>query len=174
MLVLPAIDLLDGKVVRLFQGDYEKQTAYHTNPVAVARAFAARGYPFLHLIDLGGAKAGSPQALKEIQAILSLGLLVQIGGGIRSFEQAFEYLSMGVKRIILGTAAITNPRLIDSLLQTFPADAVMVSLDVRKGKVAIRGWREDSSLSIEEAIEQLKGVEQIIVTDIERDGTLQG
>lgn len=176
MQILPAIDILNGKVVRLFQGDYEKATYYADDPLNIAKTFANQGFPFLHVIDLAGAKAGFPQVVKEINDILSLGLEVQVGGGIRSLENAREYIAMGVKRIIIGTQALKNPSFIDELLQAFGADAVSVSLDVRNGKLAINGWIQEHPLPIESVLNQLEkqGIKNVIVTDISRDGTMSG
>lgn len=176
MLIVPAIDLLDGKVVRLLHGDYAKVTHYSDDPLTIAHSFVDQGYSWLHVIDLVGAKAGSPQAKNEIESILSTGLNVQVGGGIRTIQNAQEYFSMGVKRIIIGTQAIINPVFIDQLLHHFPADFIVVSLDVRHGNLAVNGWLQESTESIQTRLELLQnqGIKRLIVTDITRDGTLSG
>lgn len=176
MQILPAIDLLEGKVVRLFQGDYNQPTFYSHRPSQIAETFVAKGYPFLHVIDLAGAKAGAPQATKEIDSILELGISIQVGGGIRTFQHASDYLTKGVKRIIIGTQALINPSFTDELIQSFGPESIMVSVDVREGKPAINGWLQDYPLSLEELLSRLteQHVNQIILTDITRDGTLSG
>jgi phosphoribosylformimino-5-aminoimidazole carboxamide ribotide isomerase len=176
MKILPAIDILDGKVVRLFQGDYEKATFYSHNPLQIATTFAKQGYASLHVIDLAGARSGTLQAMKEIEAILSTGLEIQVGGGIRTCERVRDLLTMGVRRVIIGTQALVDPSFVDALIQNFPKDALVVSIDIRNGKIATHGWLEEHSHSLDDTIRRLEkqGIRQIIITDITRDGTLQG
>jgi phosphoribosylformimino-5-aminoimidazole carboxamide ribotide isomerase len=177
MQILPAIDILSGKVVRLFQGDYSQSTSYHDDPQQIAQTFQQQGYNFLHIIDLSGAKSKQPEIKKEIASILSLdGLRIQVGGGIRTIDSAQAYFDMGVSRIIIGTQALIQPHFIDELLTHFPADFISVSLDTRHGKLGINGWTEEHPLSIEQVLKHLdsQGVKHVIITDITRDGTLLG
>jgi phosphoribosylformimino-5-aminoimidazole carboxamide ribotide isomerase len=176
MRILPAIDILDGKVVRLFQGNYAQAKFYSHDPAHIAQTFSEQGYSSLHVIDLAGAKLGSPQALKEIKAILALDLEIQVGGGIRSLQTVHEYLDLGVKRVIIGTQALQEPSFIDELLKAFPSKSIIVSLDVRNGKLATNGWLQEHPHSIEMHLNLLEkqGIKQVIITDITRDGTLSG
>ncbi|WP_139693328.1 1-(5-phosphoribosyl)-5-[(5-phosphoribosylamino)methylideneamino]imidazole-4-carboxamide isomerase [Sporolactobacillus terrae] len=174
--VFPAIDLIDGKCVRLFQGDYDQSTVYGEDPIQVARSFFAQGAEWLHVVDLDGAKAGHPLNQELIARMAQeVPINIEIGGGIRSMDSVAWYLEKGIKRVILGSSAISDPDFCKKVLQRYP-NAVAIGLDVKKGKVAVRGWLEVSDLSAAELAKQLiqEGAEQFIYTDISRDGALKG
>ncbi|GBF81754.1 1-(5-phosphoribosyl)-5-[(5-phosphoribosylamino)methylideneamino]imidazole-4-carboxamide isomerase [Aphanothece sacrum] len=174
--VIPAIDLLDGRCVRLYQGDYQQSQVYNENPVEVARQWAAEGATRLHLVDLDGAKQGKPVNLGTIEAIVkAISIPVQVGGGLRDRPSVAELFNLGVERAILGTVAVENPSLVEELCRAFPGQ-IAVGIDARNGKVATRGWLETSEvLATSLAQEMAKlGVAAIIYTDIHRDGTLSG
>lgn len=174
--VIPAIDLLEGRCVRLYQGDYQQAQTFDENPVAVARQWADQGAPRLHVVDLDGAKAGQPVNLQAIEAIVrAIDIPVQVGGGLRDRERAATLLNLGVQRVILGTVAVEQPELVNQLCQEFP-DRIVVGIDARNGKVATRGWLETSEVLATDLAQQMAkfGVAAIIYTDIHRDGTLQG
>lgn len=174
MEVVPAIDIRHGRCVRLFQGDYARETVYSENPVDMALKWESEGAPRLHLVDLDGAAAGWPVNLRTVEAIVkAVKIPVQIGGGIRTKETAARMLSLGVKRVVLGTAAVENPPLVKELCAEY-AEAVMVGIDARDGMAATRGWIEASAVSAEDLACRMgeAGVKRIIYTDINRDGTL--
>ena len=175
MLILPAIDLYGGRAVRLLHGDYEKMTVYSDDPVAVARDFIAAGATEIHVVDLEGARDGTTPNLEIVRAIAALGVRVEIGGGIRSLRVAEAYLTAGVARIILGTAAVTDPAFLEAALARF-GDAVAVGVDIRDGRVSIRGWLEDTDLDALAFCRRLDamGVKTLISTDITKDGAMQG
>jgi phosphoribosylformimino-5-aminoimidazole carboxamide ribotide isomerase len=176
MEVIPAIDLLDGKCVRLYQGDYQQSRVFNENPVTVARQWAEQGATRLHLVDLDGAKAGKLVNLATIEAIArAIDIPVQVGGGLRDGESVGNLLKIGVDKAILGTIAVENPDLVSELGQRFP-NRIIVGIDARDGKVATRGWLETSTLEAIELAKQMqdRGVASIIYTDIHRDGTLAG
>ena len=176
MYILPAIDLYDGCAVRLLRGDYAQMTTYSTEPVAVARGFAAAGAEWLHLVDLEGAKSGGTPNADTVSAIAAEGKLkIEIGGGVRSVEVIERYLSLGVERVILGTAAITEPSLLESAAKAYGAQ-LAVGVDLRDGKVAIKGWTETSAMEGMDFIARLEqlGIGTVIVTDISRDGAMRG
>lgn len=175
MLILPAIDLYGGRAVRLLHGDYSKMTVYSEDPVAVARDFIAAGAREIHVVDLEGARDGTTPNLDVVRRIAALGACVEIGGGIRSESVAEAYLSAGVSRVILGTAAVTDPTFLASALRAF-GEAVAVGVDIRDGRVAIRGWTEVSELSALDFCRHLDalGVRTLISTDISRDGAMRG
>ena len=173
MKIYPAIDIIGGQAVRLFQGDYSKKTVYNTNPVEVAKGFEADGAGYIHVVDLDAAKSGKPENLALVKEIAeSTSLKVEIGGGIRSMETAELYLYGGVDRIILGTAAVENPALLDELLLKFGANKIAVGVDARDGFVATKGWLDVTEVKAEEFCAKLHegGVENIIFTDISKDG----
>jgi imidazole glycerol-phosphate synthase subunit HisF len=177
MLIIPAIDIIGGKCVRLEQGNYSKVKNYDCDPVEVAQGFKSQGIKFIHIIDLEGAKEGRSKNLKTIIDIANqTGLDIQTGGGIRTFEDAEKILKSGIKRVILGTSALSNPDLIKRLINEFGADRVVVSLDSKDSVVMVKGWTEKSGLTLNEALQTLKdtGLEILIFTDISRDGMLQG
>ncbi|MGF1492408.1 MAG: 1-(5-phosphoribosyl)-5-[(5-phosphoribosylamino)methylideneamino]imidazole-4-carboxamide isomerase [Microcoleaceae cyanobacterium] len=176
MNVIPAIDLLDGKCVRLYQGDYDKAQTFGDDPVAVANQWLEQGATRLHLVDLDGAKTGQPTNHEVIRQIVNaVTIPVQVGGGLRSRESVAALLDLGVQRAILGTVAVEQPQLVGELCQEFPGQ-IMVGIDARNGKVATRGWLETSEVMATELAERMAqlGAAAIIYTDIHRDGTLQG
>ncbi|MGF1534907.1 MAG: 1-(5-phosphoribosyl)-5-[(5-phosphoribosylamino)methylideneamino]imidazole-4-carboxamide isomerase [Elainellaceae cyanobacterium] len=174
--VIPAIDLLGGRCVRLYQGDYQKSEVFSEDPLAVAQQWIHQGANRLHLVDLDGAKTGQPTNYGLIEAIAqSAPVPVQVGGGIRSQGTAEDLLSRGVAQVILGTAAVEDPGLVEALCQRFPGQ-IVVGIDAREGKVATRGWVETSSVDAIELAQRMAncGVAALIYTDIYRDGTLTG
>lgn len=174
--VIPAIDLLEGRCVRLYQGDYGQAQTFNDDPVAVAQQWADRGATWLHLVDLDGAKTGEPTNHSIIEAIVNaVNIPVQVGGGLRSRETVATLLNLGVRRAILGTVAVENPQLVAELCQEFP-EQIVVGIDARDGKVATRGWLETSEVLATELAHRMAqlGASAIIYTDIHRDGTLQG
>ena len=176
MHLFPAIDLYQGKAVRLYQGDYDRMTVYSDCPWEVAADFAKAGAGFLHLVDLEGAKTGKPENLPTIRRILeSTNLFVEVGGGIRSMETVSSYLSEGVNRVILGTAAVTVPAFLEEALNRY-GERIAVGVDIKDGHVAIRGWTEKSELTAEDFFDRMSalGVKTIICTDISRDGAMRG
>ncbi|AIE73684.1 MULTISPECIES: 1-(5-phosphoribosyl)-5-[(5-phosphoribosylamino)methylideneamino]imidazole-4-carboxamide isomerase [unclassified Synechocystis] len=176
MEILPAIDLLGGKCVRLYQGDYDQSQVYHEDPVEVARQWQAQGASRLHLVDLDGAKEGKPVNLEAIANIVkTLTIPVQVGGGLRDRNRVKQLLDLGVERVILGTIAVENPDLVGELCTEFPGQ-IVVGIDARNGKVATRGWLETSTVEAGELAQRMEklGAAAIIYTDIHRDGTMQG
>jgi phosphoribosylformimino-5-aminoimidazole carboxamide ribotide isomerase len=174
--IIPAIDLLQGQCVRLYQGDYTQSQVFAEDPVAVAQSWAQQGAQWLHLVDLDGAKTGEPVNIPTIAKIIAaVDIPVQVGGGLRSQERIAEFLEMGVQRVIVGTVAIENPALVSQLCKTYPGQ-IVVGIDARDGKVATRGWLETSTVSAVALGEQAAadGAAAIVYTDIQRDGTLQG
>lgn len=175
MIVIPAIDLRGGRCVRLVQGDYARETVFSDDPVTVARGWQEAGATMLHVVDLDGARDGLPSQRDVIAAIVNaLCIPVQVGGGIRSVEHAAALLDSGVARVVLGTAAIEQPQLIDALLRRYDAGRIVVGVDARGGMVATRGWTETSDVSAEALVDDVRarGIRRIVYTDIERDGTL--
>lgn len=176
MYIFPAIDLYGGSAVRLFQGDYKQMTVYSTDPLSVARAFEAAGAEFIHMVDLEGAKDGTTPNLSVVAAIASgTHLKVEIGGGIRSMETVEKYISAGVYRVILGTAAINDPDFLKAALAKY-GERIAVGADIKDGHVAIKGWLETSSVTCEDffADMQALGVRTVICTDISKDGAMKG
>jgi phosphoribosylformimino-5-aminoimidazole carboxamide ribotide isomerase len=176
MEIIPAIDLLDGKCVRLYQGDYDRSQIYNENPVAVAREFADKGATRLHVVDLDGAKQGISVNLGTIEAIVkAIDIPVEVGGGLRDAESVKNLLDIGVKWAILGTIAVEQPQLVEQLTRSYPQQ-IIVGIDARNGKVATRGWLETSSVAATELAQRMAklGAAAIIYTDIHRDGTLSG
>ncbi len=177
MLIFPAIDLRGGRCVRLIQGRPEAETVYGADPVAVARRWASCGARWLHLVDLDGAFAGSPQQLEIVGRIAAaLDIPVQLGGGLRTMEQIESALAAGVARVVLGTVAVTDPGLVREACSAFGSDKVLVGLDARNGLVAVKGWQDVTSRQILEVAAEIRecGVERLIYTDIARDGMLMG
>ncbi len=176
MEILPAIDLLAGRCVRLYQGDYEQSQIFHENPVEVAQLWQKQGATRLHLVDLDGAKQGKPVNLEAIETIVqSLDIPVQLGGGLRDRQSVIQVLDLGIERVILGTVAVEDPGLVQALCQEFPG-RILVGIDARNGKVATRGWLETSTIEATDLAQQMQtlGAAAIIYTDIHRDGTLVG
>lgn len=176
MEVIPAIDLIDGRCVRLYQGDYAQTEVFNDNPVEVARQWVDQGATRLHLVDLDGAKSGKPENWQAIAAIAkAVDIPIEVGGGLRDRARVTDLFSLGVRYAILGTAAIENPELVSDLAGEFPGQ-VIVGIDARDGKVATRGWLETSevdAIALAQHMEQ-RGAAAVIYTDIQRDGTLQG
>ena len=176
MELFPAIDLIGGCAVRLVKGDYAQKTVYSDNPAEVAKSFAAAGAKYLHVVDLEGAKDGGTPNLETIKNIVENGgLLVEVGGGIRSEEVIRKYLDAGVFRVILGTAAVQNPVFLEEMVQKY-GEKIAVGVDIKDGMVAIKGWTEVSAESCFDFCEKLQkiGVKTIICTDISKDGLLSG
>jgi len=176
MELFPAIDLIGGCAVRLVKGDYAQKTVYSDDPAEVARSFAAAGAKYLHVVDLEGAKDGGTPNLETIKNIVENGgLLVEVGGGIRSEEVIKKYLDAGVFRVILGTAAVQNPAFLEEMVQKY-GEKIAVGVDIKDGMVAIKGWTEVSEESCFDFCEKLQkiGVKTIICTDISKDGLLSG
>ncbi|MEO1801878.1 MAG: 1-(5-phosphoribosyl)-5-[(5-phosphoribosylamino)methylideneamino]imidazole-4-carboxamide isomerase [Cyanobacteria bacterium J06629_2] len=176
MEVIPAIDLLDGKCVRLYQGDYDQASVFSDNPVEIARQWAAEGATRLHVVDLDGAKEGKSVNLSVIEAIArAIEIPVQVGGGLRDRQGVTRLLETGVQRAILGTVAVEKPELVTELCQEFP-DQIVVGIDARDGMVATRGWLETSEVAATDLAQRManQGAAAIIYTDIHRDGTLSG
>ena len=176
MFLYPAIDLYEGKAVRLYKGDYNQMTVYSHDPASLACKFAAAGADHIHLVDLEGAKLGRPANLPAIERILACAdLFSEVGGGIRELKTVEQYLCAGVDRVILGTAAVTDPAFLEEALQRW-GERIAVGVDLKEGFVAIKGWTEKSALTAEvffERMEQL-GVQTVICTDISRDGAMKG
>lgn len=174
MEIIPAIDIRGGKCVRLYQGDYGQQTTFADNPVEVALQWKSQGARWLHVVDLDGAAVGEPRNAAVVKRIIGRSaLLVELGGGIRKEEVAEELLHSGVSRIVLGTAAIEKPELVEKLNRRF-GQAVVVGLDARDGKIAIHGWRKDTVFDVLDLAREMMriGVKRFIYTDVRRDGTL--
>jgi phosphoribosylformimino-5-aminoimidazole carboxamide ribotide isomerase len=176
MILFPAIDLKDGVCVRLEQGDMARATVFNRDPAAQAHAFEEAGFRHLHVVDLDGAFAGRPTNAAAIDRILeTVGLCVQLGGGIRDMATIEAWLAKGVDRVIIGTAAVRDPALVKEAAKTFPK-RVAVGLDARDGKVAVQGWAETSELTALDIAKRFEdaGVAAIVYTDISRDGLLKG
>jgi phosphoribosylformimino-5-aminoimidazole carboxamide ribotide isomerase len=174
MEIIPAIDIRGGKCVRLYQGDYNQETVFNEDPVTAALTWYSQGARWLHIVDLDGAVAGEPQNIEVVEEIIKESdLLIELGGGIRQEEVAEKLLRQGVRRIILGTAAIENRGLIKKLCQQFK-EAIAVSLDARDGKIAIHGWQKDTVVEVPQLSREMvdAGVRRFIYTDIKKDGTL--
>ncbi len=176
MILLPAIDLYKGQAVRLFKGDYAQMTVYDPVPVNTAVKFRDAGAGYIHVVDLEGAKNGeTPNFDTIVEIVRESGLFVEVGGGIRTLETAEKYLSAGVRRVIFGTAAVTDPELCREAAQAFGEKAA-VGVDLRDGMVAIRGWTEKSQFTFESFCDRIReaGIRTLIVTDISRDGAMKG
>ena len=176
MYVYPAIDLVGGKAVRLYKGDYAQMTVYSDDPVSVARDFQAAGSKHIHLVDLEGAKSGIPENLETIRSIIrETDLFVEVGGGIRNMETVETYLDAGVNRVILGTAAVTDPAFLEAALAKY-GEKIAVGVDLKDGFVAIKGWTETSALTADGFFAKMQalGVGTVICTDISRDGAMKG
>jgi phosphoribosylformimino-5-aminoimidazole carboxamide ribotide isomerase len=180
--IFPAIDLLDGKCVRLYQGDYDRSQVFNENPADMARSWLEQGATKLHLVDLDGAKVGEPINIPAIESIVNTvktnatqTVQIQVGGGLRNIESVSKLLNLGVDRAILGTVAVEQPELVAELCQRYP-NRIIVGIDARNGKVATRGWLETSEVLATDLARQMAdlGAAAIIYTDIHRDGTLSG
>ncbi len=176
MIIFPAIDLRGGKCVRLIQGDFDKETVYSDDPKATSLKWQAAGAKFLHVVDLDGARAGEPKNLDAIKNILdAVAIPIEVGGGIRTLEDAERLLSLGVRRVILGSVAVENPELVAAAVQRF-GDKIVVGIDAKNGFVAVHGWEKSSNVTAGELAKKIAaaGVKTIIYTDISKDGMLSG
>ena len=176
MIIFPAIDLRGGKCVRLIQGDFDKETVYSDDPQATALKWQAMGAKFLHVVDLDGARAGSPQNISAIKNILdAVAIPIEVGGGIRTLDDMEKLLALGVRRVILGSVAVENISLVEDAAKKF-GDKIVVGIDARGGFVATHGWEKSSAVKAEELAKKIvaAGVKTIIYTDISKDGMLSG
>ncbi len=176
MLIIPAIDIKDGRCVRLFQGEMDKETVYFDKPVDAARHWRGQGATFIHIVDLNGAVQGRPVHTGEVAMICrETGLSVELGGGLRSVEAVEVALQLGVSRAVIGTAAYENSEFLRALCEKFPRK-IVVGIDARNGKVAVKGWKETTSMDAVELAKRCEahGAARIIYTDISRDGTRAG
>jgi phosphoribosylformimino-5-aminoimidazole carboxamide ribotide isomerase len=176
MLLFPAIDLYEGKAVRLLKGDYANMTVYSDRPLEIARDFEAAGAKYIHMVDLEGARDGStPNLLTVAEVAEKTDLFVEIGGGIRNMETVERYFSVGVDRVILGTAAVTDERFLKEALDRY-GERIAVGVDIKDGAVAIRGWTESSGVDAFAFCEKMQrmGVRTLICTDISKDGAMMG
>ena len=176
MNIFPAIDLYDRKAVRLYKGDYEQMTIYSENPIEIALDFEKQGASFVHLVDLEGAKSGTTPNIEIVEQIVKgSSLFTEIGGGIRSLETIEKYISIGVDRVILGTAAVENEELLKSAVAKY-GDKIAVGVDIKDGMVAVRGWLEKSEFDAFSFCEKMQdiGVKTLICTDISKDGAMKG
>ncbi|MGA7526450.1 MAG: 1-(5-phosphoribosyl)-5-[(5-phosphoribosylamino)methylideneamino]imidazole-4-carboxamide isomerase [Pseudolabrys sp.] len=176
VILFPAIDLKEGLAVRLEQGDMARATIFHRDPAAQARAFEEQGFEYLHIVDLDGAFAGKPMNAAAVDRILeTVGIPVQLGGGVRDTATVENWLEKGIDRIIIGTAAVRDPPFVKQAARDYPG-RIAVGLDARDGKVAVEGWAETSELSVLDIARRFEdvGVSAIVYTDIARDGMLQG
>jgi phosphoribosylformimino-5-aminoimidazole carboxamide ribotide isomerase len=172
----PAIDILGGNAVRLVRGDFDAKQVYDEDPLSAARAWVKAGARFLHVIDLDGARSGEPVNLDQLPRIVSLGVPVQYGGGLRSIDALDRALEAGAARAILGTAALRNPELLEQAIERHGAERVVVSVDVRGGEVAIDGWTKTADVDMREVFAGLieQGVTELAYTNVDRDGMLGG
>jgi phosphoribosylformimino-5-aminoimidazole carboxamide ribotide isomerase len=176
VILYPAIDIYEGRAVRLVKGDFDASTVYDDSPLEAARAWVQAGARFLHIVDLDGAKSGAPKNLEHIERIAhELGVPVQCGGGLRSLAAVRDALGAGVERVILGTAAFTDLDFLDDVLGAY-RDRVIVSVDTRGGKVSTKGWQETTAIDADTVIEQLqhRGVRSFVYTNVDKDGLLGG
>ena len=176
MNIFPAIDLVKGKAVRLFKGDYDQMTVYSDNPLEVARDFESKGAKFIHLVDLEGAKDGTTPNIETVKKIAeNTNLFTEIGGGIRNIETVEKYLNSGVDRVILGTAAVKDEVFLKEAIGKF-GDKIAVGIDIKDGFVAIKGWTENSGIDPYVFTEKMQnlGVKYIICTDVSKDGAMKG
>ncbi|MBU1377310.1 MAG: 1-(5-phosphoribosyl)-5-[(5-phosphoribosylamino)methylideneamino]imidazole-4-carboxamide isomerase [Alphaproteobacteria bacterium] len=176
MILYPAIDLKDGQCVRVLHGDLSTATVFNTQPAAQAKTFVEAGFHWIHVVDLNGAVQGKAINAPGVEAILSsVSVPVQLGGGIRSLKDIERWIEAGVSRVILGTVAVKDPKIVLAAAKLYP-EQIAVSVDVRKGKVAVEGWTADSELDAITVARRFEdaGVAALIVTDIDRDGTVMG
>jgi phosphoribosylformimino-5-aminoimidazole carboxamide ribotide isomerase len=176
MILLPAVDIRDGRAVRLRQGDFAEETVYADDPLDAARSFVEAGARFLHVVDLDGAREGEPVNLHHVERIAGdLDVPVELGGGLRSIASIRRALAAGAARVVLGTAAFTDPDLLDEALSAFTS-RILVGVDVRGGKVSVAGWTRETQARGDDAIRRLQqqGVTRFVYTNVDRDGMLQG
>ena len=177
MRLYPAIDILDGNAVRLVRGDFAARTVYETDPLGAAGAWVKAGARHLHVVDLDGARSGEPVNLEHLRRISAeLDVDVQFGGGLRSAQSVRDALGAGAARVLLGTAAFTDPDLLEEVLAVHGPERVLVSVDARGGRVATAGWTARTELSAQDALRSLcgRGVRRFVFTDVDRDGMLEG
>jgi phosphoribosylformimino-5-aminoimidazole carboxamide ribotide isomerase len=177
MIILPAIDLLDRQVVRLRQGKLEEKTVYSDDPLAFAKRWEEEGGDFLHVVDLNAAFTGKPENFEIVEKLVdALDIPVEVGGGIRDFETAAQFINAGVARVVIGTRAVESPDLLKALINRFGGEKIAVGVDAKSGHVAVKGWTEVTSFDAIEFIRSVEkmGVQTIIFTDIATDGTLEG
>ena len=176
-LIIPAIDIRDGRCVRLHQGSYDDETVYFDNPVKMAKLWRVQNAQTLHVVDLDAARGGGEHNRAVIGEMCdALDIPIQLGGGIRAMEQIEAALNLGVYRVILGTAAVRDPEFVEEALDTYSAQRVVVSIDARDGEVRMEGWTEGSGLNAVEFAQEMerRGVRRFVYTDISRDGTMKG
>lgn len=176
MIIYPAIDLYEGKAVRLYKGNYNEMTVYSDNPAEIAKDFQSQGATHMHLVDLEGAKTGGTPNLATIERLIATtDLFVEVGGGIRNMDVVDRYLSSGISRVILGTAAVTDPDFLEKAVGRY-GSKVAVGVDLKDGYVAIKGWTEKSTLTGTDFCRRLEslGVDTVICTDVSKDGAMQG
>lgn len=176
MLIFPAIDLYEKKAVRLFKGDYENMTVYSENPIEIAQDFVNAGATHIHVVDLEGAKDGATPNISVVRQIAAeTDLFIEIGGGIRDMDTVDAYLSSGVSRVILGTAAVNDREFLTAAVKKY-GDKIAVGADVKDGYIAIKGWLESSALTLDDFLQEMEkiGVKYIICTDISKDGAMRG
>lgn len=176
MIIFPAIDLYEGKAVRLLKGDYDKMTVYSDNPASVAAEFRNMGATHIHLVDLEGAKNGATPNIEIVRKIKAeCGLFAEIGGGVRSMETVEAYIGAGIDRVILGTAAVTDEKFLVDAVKEY-GGRIAVGADIKDGRVAIKGWTEKSEYSCFDFFDKMQkiGVETVICTDVSKDGAMQG
>jgi phosphoribosylformimino-5-aminoimidazole carboxamide ribotide isomerase len=176
LILFPAIDIRDGKAVRLIQGDYEQETAYDDDPVVAARRWVDGGATWLHVVDLDGARAGEPVNLEHVRRIVAaVNVPVQLGGGLRDSKKVEEAISSGAERVVLGTAAVRDPEMAEAIAAAH-GDRVVASVDSRSGKVAAEGWTQDSELDTAEVIAELtrRGLRRFVYTPVDVDGLMEG
>jgi len=177
LIILPAIDLKEGRVVRLKQGDFKKETVYSRDPLIIAEQFMHKGADWLHIVDLDGANLAESRNLNIIKKIREeIPISIQCGGGIRSIEDVQRLDDIGIDRIIIGTLAVKKPDLLSQIISEFTSEKILISLDAREGKIRTSGWKEESSIDLIEFAVSLekKGIKHILYTDIKRDGMLSG
>jgi phosphoribosylformimino-5-aminoimidazole carboxamide ribotide isomerase len=177
LILYPAIDIRGGRAVRLVQGDYSRETAFDDDPLAAAERWLAQGARALHVVDLDGARAGTPQNLEHVARIAGVATVpVQVGGGLRDAEAVEAALATGIERVVLGTAALTEPALVEALVAEYGGSRVVVAADSRRGRVAVEGWERESELGAAELVAELgdRGVGTFLFTPVEVDGTLGG
>lgn len=177
MRIIPAIDIIDGKCVRLVKGDYDKKTIYHDDPLEMAMAFEDHGVQFLHLVDLDGAKAGKIVNYAVLEKISArTGLKIDFGGGIRSDKDVSIVMDSGGRQAVIGSLAFKEKELFFAILDKYGPESIVLGADARKGKIAVGGWLEMTDMDLEEVIQEYsgKGVEYVLCTDIDKDGMMQG
>lgn len=176
MIILPAIDLYEKKAVRLLKGDYEKMTVYSDNPIEIARDFENCGAKYIHMVDLEGAKEGKTPNISVVENVAkNTNLFVEIGGGIRNIETVDKYIEKGVSRVILGTAAVNDEEFLNKAVEKY-GEKIAVGADIKDGFIAIKGWLEKSKITADDFFKKMQsiGVDNIICTDISKDGAMKG